>query len=238
MGKEGYKVPNTTDYAFAMHRGNEHDEDRGILTGGFSLYASDPDGVVHTYVYYDEDGNWYDEGTLPEVDGYSGVGTFWLTSSAYVYSLNHDGSLQFHWREYDNDDGDGEWKLGPTSLAPVMKKGNVCSSNGVAFQADDGTIRGSNFTFLDNAPRARWDVDYDISEIADYDINDISKEPAINGTSLACRYVSATSPEADYTMFHVFYQVEGNGLVEAYRNWGADNMTVPGEWKVRSVPIP
>ena len=129
--------------------------------------------------------------------------------------------------DQDEDDEDDDWSLGPTSSAPVMQNANSCSMRGFAFQAPDGTIRGSNFSYIDNASRARWDADYGISD-----------GPAINGTDIGCFFFyPSPNKEVEQTMFHVFYQVEDGEIIEAIRHWKEDNKTVPGDWSYRTVPI-
>lgn len=166
-------MPNETNIAFTVHSGIEYNGERNGFFGGLSLYASDTEGVVHEYIYDESDRSWSDEQKLSKVDGFSGASAFWTSNSEYIFSLSETGSLQFHWRKYEKDDDNGDededdevddWNIGPTSPAPVTENADICATHGFAFQAPDGTIRGSNFTYLSNASRARWDADYDISE--------------------------------------------------------------------------
>lgn len=87
-------------------------------------------------------------------------------------------------------------------------------------------IEGSNFTSSADIAGSKWGTTYNISS-----------QPAIEGSGVSCWYFFPGLSLNPDIMFQIFYQVEGNGIEEAKRNWGPDNSTVPGIWSYDSVPI-
>lgn len=75
------------------------------------------------------------------------------------------------------------------------------------FQGAECKIQGSTFTDGDRPDDERWGVTYGISNGA-----------AIDGSGLICWCFSPDSTRPN-TRCHVFYQVEGKGILEARRYW-------------------
>ena len=89
----------------------------------------------------------------------------------------------------------------------------------------DGKIQGSTFTDEDSPDDKRWGGTYGISNGA-----------AIDGSGLICWYFFPDSTPLN-TRLHVFYQVEGNGIVEARRYWSENEKIGSGEWTFQAVPV-
>lgn len=219
-----YKVPSSSNIAFTLNRGIGFNEKANDMVGGLSLYASDTDGTIREYTWDDKKDIWHDGFIFNHTDGYGGA-TIWAAAAvSYLFTLGSGQSMQIWWRDYN--DKRGSWNLGPSSHAAVMQNTSMCSLVGFAFQAPDGTVRGTSLANLHgNGSRMRWGTSYDISDGA-----------AMSNTALGCWY-NFPGPMGQMDMFHVFYQDDSGGLVEAIRDWGPDNHTVPGTWRYQSVPI-
>lgn len=115
--------------------------------------------------------------------------------------------------------------LGPTSPASLARHGSLCGQYDFAFRGVDGKIQGSTFTVGDSPDDERWGVTYGISNGA-----------AIHGSGLSCWCFFPDSTRLD-TRLHVFYQLEGNGIVEARRYWSENEKIWSGEWTFQAVPV-
>ena len=89
----------------------------------------------------------------------------------------------------------------------------------IAYQGSSGIIQVSNFTGSADPARTRWGTKYNISN-----------QSAINGSAVSCCYFYPTPHTSDSLMFQVFYQVEGNQIEEARKNWEPGNATMSANW--------
>lgn len=121
--------------------GIKYDDEQEIV-GGMSLYTTDEDGIVREYTYDDNTKRWGDRTSFDGADGYSGVTTWGVFSSAFFFARSKDGpGMQVWWRDY-NDSNKNTWYTGPVSNAPVMEGGGMWGGFGFAFQAPDSRIQG------------------------------------------------------------------------------------------------
>ena len=66
VGAKKYQAPDETQFTFTVRKGIEFNRAKNELAGGLSLYASDWKGVVHEYIYDEQDGSWMDNQKLPK----------------------------------------------------------------------------------------------------------------------------------------------------------------------------
>ncbi|KAI4282459.1 MAG: hypothetical protein L6R38_002925 [Xanthoria sp. 2 TBL-2021] len=233
IGSKNYKVPaDPSSIAFTVSRGRHYNHSAGDLDAGLTLYTSDSNGTFRTYIYDDKTSTWSDGTTFPDnTNGQGSASLFSETRDAYLFTTNDDHAIDMWWRRYDNntdphdDSENSKWHLGPTSPASLARNGSLCGQYDFAFQGADGRIQGSTFTDGASPDDKRWGVTYGISDGI-----------AIDGSGLSCWYFFPNFNPLN-TRFHVFYQVEGNGIVEARRYWNENKKTVSGEWTYQTVPI-
>jgi len=228
VGSNGYKVPNQTNIAFTVSRGIKYNTSSNDLGGGLSLYASGTDGIIHEYIFNEQDGTWSDGFIFFNTDGFSGATVYSVTTNALFFALSNDQMMEFWWRNYNTSSSnhDNSWHLGQSSHDSVIQNVSMCAQYLIAFQGSSGMIQGSNFSSSADPAGTRWGVEYNISN-----------QPAINGSAVSCWFFYPDRGTPDGLMFQVFYQVEGNQIAEARKHWGPGNLTLSANWTYGVVPI-
>lgn len=226
IGSKGYKVPDRSGITFALGRGPVLDENNGGLYGDLSLYSSNEEGSVQEYIYDHQADTWAKGYTFPRTNGLRSASIWSTSTNASLYTVNDDQAMEFWWRNYNNvarPPDKSAWNRGTASAAPLASNGSMCALEDFSFQGADGKIHGSEFNGSGTSLASqRWGDTYDIS-----------KESAIEGSALTCWHF----PRGRDTRFLVFYQVEGNGIMEARRWWQEDFGAVAGNWSYEAVPI-
>ena len=226
VGDNQYKVPDQNSIAFTVSGGRELNTSSHVLGGGLSLYASGTDGIIHEYIFNDQDGSWSDGYIFSNLDGFGGASIYSLGSYAFFFALASDQTMELWWRDYNLTSGNNSWHLGPSSHDSVLQHTSMCALFMLAYQGSSGIIQGSDFSPSADAGGTRWDKEFNISN-----------QSAINGSAVSCWFFDPTPNTSDSLMFQVFYQVEGNQIEEARRNYGpGNNTTLSVAWTYDVVP--
>ena len=133
--------------------------------------------------------------------------------------------MELWWRNYNLSSGNNSWHLGPSSHASVLQNTSMCVLFLLAYQSSSGIIQGSHFFPSADPGGTKWDEEFNISS-----------QPAINGSAVSCWFFDPRPNTSDSLMFQVFYQVEGNQIEEARKNYGPSNITLSEDWTYDIVP--
>ena len=228
IGEQGYRVANSTTLIFAAARGKQYNQTLSDLDGGMGLYAGGTDGILHEYIYDEQDGSWSAGFTFPNTNGLGGASTWFTGSEAFLYVGGNDGTLELWYRDYNNTstNQNNKWQLGPSSNASLFSNGSMCGQYGIAYQDSEGLIQGSNFSHLEDVSQTRWDVTFDITT-----------HEAIPGSAVSYGYFFSYPKAHRNLMNQIFYQPKDHGIEEAVRTWAPDNATMPGIWEYNPLPI-
>lgn len=225
VGGNQYKVPDQNSIAFTTSGGREYNTSSHVLGGGLSLYASGIDGIIHEYIFNDQDGSWSDEFEFPNSDGFGGAAIYTLGSDAFFIALASDQTMELWWRNYNLSSGNNSWHLGPSSRDSVLQNTSMCALFMLAYQGSSGIIQGSDFSPAADPGGTRWDTEFSISN-----------QSAINGSAVSCWYFDPTPDTSNSLMFQVFYQVEGNQIEEARKFYGPGETALSTDWTYDTVP--
>ena len=225
VGGNQYKVPNQNSIAFTASKGRELNTSLHVLGGGLSLYASGTDGIIHEYIFNDQDGSWSDDFIFSNSEGFGGAAIYSLGSAAFFYALASDQTMEFWWRDYNLSSGNNSWHLGPSSNDTVLQNTSMCVLFMLAYQGSSGIIQGSDFSPSGDPGGTKWDQEFNISN-----------QSAINGSAVSCWFFDPPPNTTDSLMFQVFYQVEGNQIEEARKYYGPDSANLSEDWTYDIVP--